>query len=49
MTFANYIYEGWWERCGVMVTWLQSHTLDESQEVLLLLELLFLYTSASVR
>lgn len=32
-----------------MVTWLQSHTLDESQEVLLLLELLFLYTSASVR
>lgn len=31
-----------------MVTWLQSHPLDESQEVLLLLELLLLCTSASL-
>lgn len=31
-----------------MVTWLLSHPLDESQEVLLLLQLLTLYTSASL-
>lgn len=31
-----------------MVTWLQSQPLDESQELLLLLELLLLYTSASL-
>lgn len=33
---------------GVMVTWLQTHPLGESQEILLLLELLLLYTSASL-
>lgn len=33
---------------GVMVTWLQTHPLDESQEILLLLELLLVCTSASL-
>lgn len=28
--------------CGVVVTWLQSHPLDESQEILLFLEILLL-------
>lgn len=32
---------------GVMVTWLQTHALGESQEILLLLELL-VYTTASL-
>lgn len=48
VTFANRIYEGWQGTQRVMLTWLQSHPLDGSQELLLLLELLLLYTSVSL-